>query len=221
MDHDPGGPPPTTEPPPPRHTIALTPSPRMDASSLMSAVCTCGAYRSGPDSTLGAATSGRQHVAAATVNDAAPILTAGLAWLIDTVQPGGVLTTQHGVARSTRDRWFRFVPSPTWPIIVMQTHPVHGERDNLLNSHDVKALHADLIRRGHLIRSTWNGASCETVSVALGGAVHPTLLDAVETYHRGCPEHGEVFCSPRRNGCRWYDNGNRGLILPGWTEGDR
>lgn len=211
---------PPPQPPPPRHTLTLVPSPKMDAQSLMAAVCACGSYTSGPSSRNDAQTSGLQHVAAAVLNDAATILTAGLAWLVDTVQPPGVLTTHHGVGRGTPDRWFRFIPSPTWPILAMSiSHPAVDERGNLLNPltrHDVAALRAALLDRGHTIRSTWNGVGCDTVSVGLGGTTHPTLLDAVETYHRGCPEHRSVFCSPAENGCDWYGQGSRGLVPPTW-----
>lgn len=211
---------PAPPPPPARHTVTLVPAPKMDTPTLMSAVCACGRYRSDPHSRNGATVAGLRHVADAVLNDAAPILTAGLAWLIDTVQPAGALTTHHGVGRGTPDRWFRFIPSPTWPIIAMElTHPDRDDRGNLLNpytKYDVLSLHAALIRRGYTIRSTWNGVGCDTVSVALTGAVHPTLLDAVETYHRGCPDHHTVFCSPGRNGCGWYGNGNRHLVPPAW-----
>lgn len=213
------------DPPPPplpaRHTLTLIPAPQTGIPTLLAAVCACG-YVCDPTSRNGAATSGLQHVAAAVIDDAAGILTAGLAWLIGTEQPAEALTTHHGVGRGTGDRRFRFVPSPTWPIIVMElTHPARDQRGNLLNpltKHDVKALHVDLIRRGQTIRSTWNGVGCDTVSVALGGTVHPTLLDAVETYHRGCPVHHTVFCSPDRNGCDWYATGNRHLVKPAWPD---
>lgn len=165
---------------------------------------------------------GAQHVAAAVLNDAAPILDAGLAWLLTTVQPDDTSLCHHlGVYRRTTDRVFGFIPSPTWPIIVMELtdprHDDHGTLTNPLTAFDVTSLAADLTRRGRTVRDTWNGKGCHTVSVALAGDVHPTLLAAVARYSRGCPEHPDqsVFC--RVEDCTWWTR--RTLLLdPVWPD---
>ncbi len=205
---------------PQRHHIDIVASPKMDTPSLVAALCTCGSYRGGPATEPHARKCGQQHVADAVVNDAAAILDAGLEWLLNTVQPSTMSICQHlGVYRATPDRSFGFIPSPTWPIVVMQlvdaAHDDHGTLTNPLTKFDVTSLCAAIGRRGHQIRETWNGKGTHTVSVAIGGEVHPTLLDAVGRYRQGCPRHHSVFC--RADECRWWQRRTL-LVGPTWPE---
>jgi hypothetical protein len=218
----------TTAPAPaettPRHTVAIVASPKMDTPSLVAAKCTCGNYRSGPTSESDARQSGRQHVAAAVLNDAWLILTTGLTWLYNTAQPADAVISHHGVYRGTPDRGFRFLPGGYGhlgrsPIVTVEVHPVfngRGDVTNPLTREDVTALTANLRRRGHTIRETWNGKGRSTVSVALDGTVHPTLTAAVTRYHAACPTHYTVFCY--RDGCTWYADGYARIVEPAWTE---
>jgi hypothetical protein len=207
----------------PRHTLSLVPSPKMDAPGLVAAECACGGYRSGPSTEHGAYADGRQHVAAAVLNDAADILTAGLAWLYDTVQPDDALCHHLGYAGGTVDRMFSFIPHYRWPIIVMRLPGPRYEGDpprliNPLVKVDVSVLCAEMRRRGRTIAAKWNGKGTHSVSLALDGEVHPTLRAAVSRYCAGCAVHGNtVFCG-REQGCDWYVTGNARLIKPAWSD---
>lgn len=209
--------------PPPRHTITVVSRPKMDAPSLVAAVCACGDYTSGPTGTYQADTAGQQHVAAATVNDADAILTAGLTWLFDTAQPPDAICHHLGPSRATADRVFGFIPrcAGGGPVVTMcLTHPTYDNRDNLTNPltrHDVDALWADLKRRGHGIASSWNGKGTHTLSVQLLRPARPGLIVAVDNYARGCPHHsGNVFCGADRNGCTYLDDRMAMLVRPAW-----
>lgn len=212
----------TQLPPTLRHAITIGPRPKMDARNLVAAVCSCGDYDSGPVSIYQADTSAQQHVAAATVNDARAVIGAGLAWLFDTVQPDGAACFHLGPSRDSGDRLFGFIPSAQWPILTMDlVHPEYDDRGNLTNPltrHDVDTLWADMKRRGITVRSSWNGKGTHTVSLALAGHVHPTLLAAVETYRRGCPHHGgSVFCG-REHACTYLADRYALLTGPAWPD---
>ncbi|GGT67508.1 hypothetical protein P6B95_02045 [Streptomyces atratus] len=57
---------------------------------------------------------------------------------------------------------------------------------------------AESQRRGLPVRTTWNGLPAVTGSLSLARPAHPTLVTAVQRYHRGCTVHPE-----RRVLCDW------------------
>lgn len=205
-----------------RHTLTLVPSPKMDTPDLVAAECACGNYRSGPHTEHGALADGRQHVAMSVLNDAADIITAGLAWLYDTVQPGGALCHHLGFVRGTADRVFHFMPHHRWPILVMELaaprHEHHGSYQllNPLVKVDISTLCAQMRARGRTIAAKWNGKGTHTVSLALDGQIHPTLRAAVQRYMDGCPTHNSVFCGNDQDRCAWFTTGESRLIKPAW-----
>jgi hypothetical protein len=207
----------------PRHTLSLVPSPKMDAPGLVAADCACGNYRSGPRTESGAYADGRKHVAAAVLNDAADILTTGLAWLYSTEQPDDAICNHLGYNRGTTDRMFHFIPDPRWPILVMELAAPRyattgdGELLNPLVGPDISALCTEVRRRGRAVVSRWNGKGTHTVSLALDSKIHPTLTAATRRYSRGCPTHNTVFCG-RDRGCGWYRDGVARLIKPAWPD---
>lgn len=205
-----------------RHALTVVPRPKMDAPSLLAATCACGNYASGPSTRNGALTAGSQHVADANVNDAAETLAAGLAWMFDTVQPDGALCHHLGFTMAPGDRYIGFIPDARFPIVTMSlAYPEYdgkGGLTNPLTKQDVTALVGHLTGTGRVFRELWNGRGTETVSIALAGHVHPTLLAAVERYRNGCREHGgSVFCSRQQEPpCSWFADGHRLLVKPSW-----
>lgn len=203
-----------------RHRIDIRPRPKMDAADLVAAYCACGDYESGPSTRHGAADAGNRHIAAVSVNEAADVLDAGLTWLFDTEQPAGAVCHHLGFSVAPGDRTIGFIPDVRFPIVTMcLAYPERDDHDELTNpltKHDVTDLAAFLTRRGRVVRDQWNGRGTMTVSMALAGHVHPTLRDAVERYHQGCPEHKTVFCGREDLPCPWFADGNRVLVKPVW-----
>ena len=57
-----------------------------------------------------------------------------------------------------------------------------------------------------------------TGTIVLDVPAHPTLIDAVRRYDRGCPRHDTQLCeAPVRDGgkgCTWHVDGQRRAICP-------
>jgi hypothetical protein len=151
------------------------------------------------------------------------VLRAGLVWLYSTEQPGDALIQHHGVdAGAVGNRRYKFMPrgSDRLPVVVVNVAAtVRNERtsdlQNPLGERELDDL-ADVVTRvgaefGAVATQTWNGHPAHTGSVQLGTPAHPSLLAAVDRYHRGCPEHrpSSVFC-----GCGWYQAGHGRMVLP-------
>lgn len=143
------------------------------------------------------------------MTDLARILDAGLGWLYDTTQPDDAHVTHHGITigHPEANRWYVFTPDgaqhlPT--VIVNVSHPEwidngFGQPSTLANPlapDELPTLAEELRRRGFDVASTWNGHPGDTGSVGLVRPAHPSLVAAVQRYHRGCTVHPQrsVFC---------------------------
>lgn len=134
----------------------------------------------------------------------ARILDAGLGWLYDTVQPDDAHQQHHGITIGlpSANRLYGFCPtgSANLPVVIANVaKPELRPYDlplNPLAPDELFDLATELERRGFTVRTTWNGHPAITGSVGLVRPAHPTLVAAVERYHRGCVVHPErsVFC---------------------------
>lgn len=134
----------------------------------------------------------------------ATVLDAGLGWLYDTVQPDDAHQQHTGRSLGLPDynRLYSFCPDgaehlPVVIVSVAKPRQLPGRlQQHPLTPYELGALAAELERRGLQVRTTWNGFPAPTGSVGLARPAHPTLVAAVERYHRGCTVHPEkrVFC---------------------------
>lgn len=134
----------------------------------------------------------------------ATILDTGLNWLYDTVQPDDAHQQHHGITIGLPEanRLYGFCPDGAehLPVVVVdvakpELRPYELPA-NPLAPDELSDLAAELERRGFKVRTTWNGHPAITGSVGLAREAHPTLVAAVQRYHRGCVVHPErsVFC---------------------------
>ncbi len=139
-----------------------------------------------------------------TTRTLADILDTGLNWLYDTVQPDNAHQQHHGITIGlpAANRYYGFCPDGAEHLPVVIVNVAHPEyRDNLppanpLEPGELFDLATELEARGYTVRTTWNGHPAITGSVSLVQPAHPTLVAAVQRYHRGCVVHPErsVFC---------------------------
>ena len=132
------------------------------------------------------------------------VLTTGLNWLYDTVQPDDAHTSHHGIVLGllAANRIYGFCPTgaKNLPVVVVDVaKPEHRDYlppANPLAPDELSDLAQELERRGFTVRTTWNGHPGITGSVGLTRPAHPTLVAAVQRYHRGCTVHPKrsVFC---------------------------
>lgn len=147
------------------------------------------------------------------------VIAAGLAWLFDTTQPDGAIVSHHGVTVGVGDRRYRFIPrgAEDRPVVVVDAVAVAGQDVAVLEPDELTELTGVLAELGHEVVDRWNGHPAGTGSLALAGAVQPSLLAALDRYHAGCPDHGgSVFCD-----CGWFRAGYRLLVMPLTSGADR
>lgn len=138
------------------------------------------------------------------MTDLAAILDTGLNWLYDTTQPDDAHQQHHGITigHPAANRYYGFCPTgaENLPVVTVNVAKVEY-RDyeppvNPLEPGELFDLAQELEARGYTVRTTWNGHPAVTGSVSLVQPAHPTLVAAVQRYHRGCTVHPErsVFC---------------------------
>lgn len=154
----------------------------------------------------------------------AEALAAGLRWLYATAQPTDALVERRGARINTGDRSLRFVPvSATGnPLIVVDLLVVHWGIFSFsapLNSPSVDELPS--LARELAMFGIGSGAHHYhgiTGTIVLEVSAHPSLIDAVHRYDRGCPRHETQLCeAPARDGgkgCSWHADGHRRAIWP-------
>lgn len=148
------------------------------------------------------------------------VLTAGLTWLYDTVQPDGAIITHHGTGHRAGPRLrLGFVPMPDPVIVINIADAQYGEDldrtlKNPLTADEYTEVQILLAELGRPPIDRWNGAGCDSGSFRLTGPIHPTLAAAVEKYRAGCPVHPGPLCS--WDGCPWYPTGNKLIVNPSW-----
>jgi hypothetical protein len=145
------------------------------------------------------------------------VLDAGLTWLYDTVQPDDAHQFHLGTSIDlpAYNRYYGFCPDggehlPTVIINVGKLRFLPGRlQEHPLTPRELDDLAAELERRGFPVRATWNGFPASTGSVGLARPAHPTMVAAVERYHRGCTVHPKrsVFCDCEH----WRAEGARGI----------
>lgn len=149
----------------------------------------------------------------------AAILDTGLHWLYDTVQPDDAHQQHHGITISHPEgnRLYGFCPTgaDNLPVVVVNVaRPELRPNDlpaNPLRPDELFDLAIELEARGYTVRTTWNGHPAITGSVGLIRAAHPTLIAAVQRYHRGCTVHPQrsVFCD-----CEAWRAEGRRIVRP-------
>lgn len=132
------------------------------------------------------------------------VLDTGLSWLYETIQPDDAHQQHHGITIShpEANRYYGFCPDgfehrPVVSVNVAKPEfQDYGPPANPLRPDELFDLATELERRGYTVRTTWNGHPAITGSVGLVRDAHPTLVAAVQRYHRGCTVHPErsVFC---------------------------
>ena len=154
----------------------------------------------------------------------AEALAAGLRWLYATAQPTDALVECRGARINTADRSLRFVPvSATGnPLVVVDLLDVHWGISSFsppLNSLPVDELPS--LARELAMLGIGPGAQHYhgiTGTIVLDVPAHPSLIDAVRRYDRGCPRHETQLCeAPVRDGgkgCSWHADGHRRAIWP-------
>ena len=143
------------------------------------------------------------------MTDLATILDTGLNWLYETVQPDDAHQQHLGIVLHlpAANRWYGFCPDGAQHLPVVSVDVIKPEwidngfnrpmtLANPLSPDELPALAEELRNRGFESFGTWNGHPGATGSVGLTRKAHPTLVAAVERYHRGCTEHPDrsVFC---------------------------
>lgn len=156
--------------------------------------------------------------------DLARILDTGLGWLYDTVQPDDAHQQHHGITLGLPEanRWYGFCPDGArhLPVVIVNVSKPRWIDNgfnqpmtlaNPLDPDELPALADELRRRGFESYSTWNGHPGDSGSVGLVRPAHPTLVAAVERYHRGCTVHPNrsVFCD-----CEQWTAGFRRVVRP-------
>jgi len=149
----------------------------------------------------------------------ASVLDAGLGWLYDTIQPDDAHQQHHGITLGVPEanRIYGFCPTGAegLPVVVVEVAKPELRPYQLplnpIEPEELPALASELEQRGFKVRVTWNGHPAISGSVGLARPAHPTLLAAVQRYHRGCTVHPDrsVFC-----GCEhWRAEGSR-IVRP-------
>jgi hypothetical protein len=134
----------------------------------------------------------------------AAVLDTGLRWLYETVQPDDAHQQHHGITIGlpAANRIYGFCPTGAENLPVVVVNVAKPELRpyelplNPVRQDELPALAVELERRGFKVRVTWNGHPAITGSVGLARPAHPSLVAAVQRYHRGCTVHPErsVFC---------------------------
>jgi hypothetical protein len=160
--------------------------------------------------------------AAAPSLDAA--LRAGLHWLYATEQPPDAVVERRGAKLITAERSLRFVPlsASSTPLIVVDLLDVHWGVSgfspplNALPPDELPSLATEL----GLLQITSGAQHYHgiTGTIVLDTPAHPSLIDAVHRYDRGCPRHDTHLCeAPVRHGgksCTWHADGHQRAIWP-------
>jgi hypothetical protein len=151
-------------------------------------------------------------------------LRAGLRWLYATIQPADALIERRGARITTGQRVLMFVPiSATGnPLIVVDLLDVHWAISTF--SPPLHSLPADelpgLARELALLGVPAGAQHYHGITgiIVLDVPAHPTLIDAVLRYDRGCPRHDTRLCeAPVRDGgkaCTWHAEGHRRAVWP-------
>lgn len=148
------------------------------------------------------------------------VVAVSLDWLYDTEQPDGAILNHHGITpwrSEPANRYLEVCPrvKDDLPVLVLEVlhrdhHGPASRPRNTLERGELEQLATIVQELGEPVLDIWNGHPATTGSVQLARPAHPTLVAAVERYHRGCPDHtGGVFC-----GCGWYAVGNRLIRKP-------
>jgi hypothetical protein len=151
-------------------------------------------------------------------------LRAGLRWLYATEQPPEALVERRGAKITTAERSLRFVPTSSSgnPLLVVDLLDVHWGIGSF--SLPLNALPPDELLRVATELAALGVPACGqhyhsiTGTIALDSPAHPSLLDAVHRYDRGCPRHDTQLCeAPVRHGgksCSWHADGHRRAVWP-------
>jgi hypothetical protein len=152
----------------------------------------------------------------------ADILTTGLRWLYETVQPDNAHQQHHGIVigHPAANRYYGFCPAGARNLPVVSVNVAkaeyrqYGPPANPLDPDELDALAEELRRRGFHVDDTWNGHPGVTGSVGLARRAHPSLVAAVERYRRGCPVHPQrgVFCD-----CETWRAQSRRAVRPAFA----
>ena len=158
------------------------------------------------------------------MTDLARILDTGLGWLYETVQPDDAHQQHHGIVLGLPEanRRYGFCPHGyrSRTVVIVDVAKVdwidNGPNDlktpaNPLEPNELEALADELRRRGFTVDDTWNGHPGVTGGVGLARPAHPSLVAAVQRYHRGCTVHPKrsVFCD-----CEAWTAGFRRVAEP-------
>lgn len=156
-------------------------------------------------------------------------LRSGLRWLYATEQPPDAIVERRGAKLITAERTLRFLPISTngKPLIVVDLLDVHWGISayspplNALPPDELPCLATELAGLG--IPSVAQHYHGITGTIVLDVAAHPSLIEAVHRYDRGCPRHETQLCeAPVRHGgksCTWHADGHSRAIWP--TADDR
>lgn len=149
----------------------------------------------------------------------ARILDTGLGWLFDTVQPDDAHQHHLGITLGLPEanRIYGFGPTGAenlpvvWVEVAKPELQMYGPPLNPLAPDELFDLAQELERRGHTVRTTWNGHPGTGGSIGLVQPAHPTLVAAVDRYRRGCTIHParSVFCD-----CEHWNAGFRRVVQP-------
>jgi hypothetical protein len=150
-------------------------------------------------------------------------LRAGLRWLYATEQPSEALVERRGAKLTTAERSLRFVPTISGtPLIVVELLAVHwgigsfSPPLNALPPDELLSLATALVVGGvPACAQHYHGI---IGTIALDPPAHPSLLEAVHRYDRGCPRHDNQLCeAPVRHGgksCSWHAEGHGRAVWP-------
>jgi hypothetical protein len=151
-------------------------------------------------------------------------LDAGLHWLYATVQPTDALVERRGARLAVQDRVFRFVPltAAGTPLIVVDLATVQWSLCaaspplNALPRYELPRLATELAKLN--IPTAAQHYHGLTGTIALDIPAHPSLLEAVARFDRGCPHHHRLVCdAPIRDGghaCTWRRRGHHAALWP-------
>lgn len=151
-------------------------------------------------------------------------LRAGLRWIYATEQPADAVVERRGAQITTAERSLRFVPISASgnPLIVVDLLNVHwgiggfSPALNALPTNELPSLATQLAPMGiPACALHYHGI---TGTIVLDAPAHPSLIEAVRRYNRGCPRHDTQLCeAPIRDGgksCSWHADGHRRANWP-------
>jgi hypothetical protein len=153
------------------------------------------------------------------------VLQSGLDWIWESEHPEGALIQHHGIW-CTEGPFLdgrvklRIIPEghKTGPVVVFDLHEKeYGPEYELLNpftKDEIDLLRSLVVACGSDVVDEWNGEGYATVSLSPARRASHGVLQLVDTYRQGCPEHPRkgVFCN-----CGWFSAGKDKVRFPeGW-----